>query len=70
MGLLNMSTSDTIFLVVFCMFGVQTIAAGVGWWFSTWRTFQDLKDWHAEDKDAEASANTAPEEPPEKASRP
>ena len=39
-----MSTTDTIFVAIFSLWAIQSIAQGLGWVFAQWRTFQDLKD--------------------------
>lgn len=44
---------DGMLYGVFALFGLQTIAAGVGWVFDKWRTFQDLKDWMDQEDEVE-----------------
>ena len=39
-----MSTTDLVFVSIFSLWAVQSLAQGLGWVFRQWRTFQDLKD--------------------------
>lgn len=41
---------DYMLYGVFALFGIQTLAAGGGWLFNTWRTFQDMKDAYEADE--------------------
>lgn len=48
-------TSDTLVIVVFALFGWQTLAAGVGWTFNVWRDFQEMREALFEDDDEPVS---------------
>lgn len=50
-----MSTADDIFIAIFSLWAIQSLAQGLGWLFEQWRAFQDLKDSLEADEEVEAT---------------
>ena len=46
------SVEEVFFIVVFTLFGIQTIAAGVGWLFKHWRKFTEMEEAWDEPEDS------------------
>lgn len=47
-------TESIFFIVIFALFGIQTIASGTSWVFNQWRTWQDIRDWWEQEEEEDS----------------